>query len=219
MNNLELFNHTRTKAISLRALANLTRYLDTKHDTDIHAAFTDWLKRKEITWASSSPNTYSIAKVVNLGYVINAIKKLPYKYKLFALFTLVTGLRSEESVKAFNNHSELCHDGIMELFWYRRTKKANAVYCHPLLHNKIQFKISGYHMYDHINKKSVGLELRYLRKVNFTMVATKLDPLLAEFMQGRRGNVSQRHYFLPMMSDHRKKWIRVWRNVIQTVKI
>ena len=33
---------------------------------------------------------------------------------------------------------------------------------------------------------------------------------LAEFMQGRRGNVSQRHYFLPLMNNNRKKWVRVW---------
>jgi len=34
-------------------------------------------------------------------------------------------------------------------------------------------------------------------------------------MQGRRGNVSQRHYFLPMMDKNKKKWIKVWDKSLQ----
>jgi len=191
------------------------RYFDIKHDTYLHEQFSSWLKRKEIKWNSPArTNTYELAKSIKLEDILVSIKKLPYRDRIFALFTLVTGLRSEESVKAFNNHSQLCDNGIIELFWDRRTKRANAVFCHPILHNKIKFRISGYHMYDHINKKSAGLELRYLRKLNFTINATKVDGLLADFMQGRRGNVSQRHYFLPSMIEHKAKWLKVWSSVI-----
>ena len=58
--------------------------------------------------------------------------------------------------------------------------------------------------------KKFNCKLRYLRKLNFTVIASKLDPLLAEFIQGRRKNVSQRHYFLPMINQHKKKWIKTW---------
>ena len=102
----------------------------------------------------------------------------------------------------------------MELFWDRRTKKANAVFCHPLLHNRINHTISR-KVYYHINKRILGFDLRDLRKVNFTMVATKIDPLLAEFMQGRRGNVSQKYYFLPLIQNHKKKWVRMWEPIIK----
>lgn len=37
------------------------------------------------------------------------------------------------------------------------------------------------------------------RKVNFTVNARALDTMLAEFMRGRRGGVSLRHYYLPLM--------------------
>ena len=78
------------------------------------------------------------------------------------------------------------------------------------------FNILHWHGYNETglrrNLKSsiLGCEIRYLRKLNYTVNATKIDPLLAEFMQGRRGNVSQRHYFLPLMNNNRKKWVRVW---------
>jgi hypothetical protein len=68
-----------------------------------------------------------------------------------------------------------------------------------------------------MNSKILGCELRYLRKLNYTINATKIDPLLAEFMQGRRGNVSQRHYFLPLMSNNQKKWNKIWGNIIKKI--
>jgi len=210
---------SRTRVDILKAVALLTRYLDIRNDTFLHEQLLQWLKRKEIKWTyKTSNNLYELSKNISLEEVIKSLKTLPIRYKIFALFALTTGLRPDESFRAFNNHSKLCNDGILELFWDRRTKKANAVYCHPKLHDKIIFTMSR-GAYNYINKRELGFELRFLRKVNFTMVATKIDPLLAEFMQGRRGNVSQRHYFLPMMNEHRKKWIKVWRNVIQTVKI
>ena len=63
-------------------------------------------------------------------------------------------------------------------------------------------------VYNYINKRNLGFEMRDLRKVNFTINVSKVDPLLAEFMQGRRGNVSQKHYFLPSMENNYRKWLR-----------
>ncbi len=204
---------TRKKLDVLKALANLTRYLDIKNDSYLHDQFTSWLKRKEVKWSTNhSTNNYVLANNLTIEQILESIKKLPYRYKVFGLFALVSGLRTEEALRAFNNHSNLCRDGIMELFWDRGTKKANAVYCHPKLHDKIDFKTSKL-VYNHINRRNLGFELRYLRKVNFTLNASKIDPLLAEFMQGRRGNVSQKHYFLPSMYEHKSKWIDTW-NVI-----
>ena len=64
----------------------------------------------------------------------------------------------------------------------------------------------------------LGCQIKYLRKINFTMVATKIDPLLTEFMQGRRGSVSQKHYFLPLMQNNRKKWDKIWDEILSTVR-
>ena len=143
------------------------------------------------------------------------MKRLPTKYRLFAMFSLVCGLRTFESIKALNSHGELCKNGIIEMYWDRKTKKTNAVYCHPLLHNKIKYTYYENSIHRNLTTKILGCQIKYLRKINYTMVATKLDPLLAEFMQGRRGNVSQRHYFLPLMSNNRKKWIRMWEPTIK----
>jgi len=208
--------NTRKKSDILKALANMTRFMDIQNEnSNYHEEFTRWLKRKEIKWNTTKhSNNYHISNRISLETILENLNGLDTKYKLFGTFMLISGLRTGESIKALNNHSSLCHDGIIEMFWNRGTKNANAVYCHPLLHDKINFTISEKSIRRHINSKILGCELRYLRKINFTLVATKLDPLLAEFMQGRRGNVSQRHYFLPMMNQNKKKWIKVWKNIL-----
>jgi len=217
--NLLIMKDNRTRLEILKAIANVTRYLDIKKDTSLHEQFTLWLKRKELRWSvRSSTDTYELAKNLNPEQVVHSLRTLPNRYAIFGLFTLVTGLRSSESVKAFNNHSKLCNDGVMELFWDRRTKKANAVYCHPFIHNKINFTISR-KTYKFINKRRLGFDLRYLRKVNFTVNATRVDGLLAEFLQGRKGNVSQRHYFLPSMYDHKDKWLAVWTSILNNMTV
>ena len=66
--------------------------------------------------------------------------------------------------------------------------------------------------YDHFKK--LGCELRYLRKLNFTIVATSIDGLLANFMQGRSNDVGQLHYFLPMLEKNKKKWVEVWEKIL-----
>ena len=199
----------------LKGISNITRYLDIKNDTDFHELWLKWLKKKEIRWRMNpKTDTYFLANQIRIEDVLKNIRNLPEKYRIFATFVLVSGLRTSESIEAFNNHDKICREGVMELFWDRRTKKANAVYCHPYLHTQINHTISR-KFYHYITKEKIGFELRDLRKLNYTINATKLDPLLAEFMQGRRGNVSQRHYFLPMMNQHRKKWIKVWKNILQ----
>lgn len=210
-------NDTRKKLDVLRSVANLTRFLDIKNDSSFHDQFTRWLKRKELKWSrKSSVNNYIMANNLKIEQVLDSISKLPERYKIFGLFTLVSGLRTTEAVNAFNNHSNLCNDGIMELFWDRGTKKANAVFCHPKLHDKMDFKMSRL-VYTKINKQKLGFEIRYLRKLNFTINASKVDPLLAEFMQGRRGNISQKHYFLPSMYEHKSKWTHVWNPIITEI--
>ena len=198
----------RNKVDDLRAMGNLCRFHDIKHDTDLHEEFTSWLKKKEIKW---NVRNYSIPKEqLSLELVLKNIKKLNSLYSDFALFMLTSGLRTLEARTVFENHNKFCHNGVLEVFWNRKTKNTNATFCHPMLHDKMDEKLPFH--YDHFKK--LGCELRYLRKLNFTINATKLDPLLAEFMQGRRENISQRHYFLPMMSQHKKKWIKIWRSIL-----
>ena len=216
-NQLVTMKQTRQRIEILKAIGNLTRYLDIQYDTDLHMQFIAWLKRKEIKWSMASlMNNYQFAKRISVEDVIEALKQLRERYKIFGLFVLTTGLRTGEALNAFNNHSKLCNDGIMELFWDRRTKKANAVYCHPLVHDKIKFTASR-KAYLYINKKKLGFDLRYLRKINYTVNVSKVDGLLAEFMQGRSGNVSQRHYYLPSMEEHRNKWLNVWSTIVSPV--
>ena len=55
---------SRTRLEILKALANLTRYLDIRNDTSLHDQFTVWLKRKEIHWSiRSSTNTYDLSLI------------------------------------------------------------------------------------------------------------------------------------------------------------
>ena len=205
----------RNKQDDLRAMGNLCRFHDIKYDTDLHLKFTAWLKKKEIKWnARTNRNNYHIATQVSLDDVLESLGKLPRLYKIFGLFVLASGLRTEESIVTFNNHSKICNNRIMEMFWDRKTKKTNAVYCHPRLHGLLTLKVNKTGIKRNMKSSILGCELRYLRKLNYTINATKIDPLLAEFMQGRRGNVSQRHYFLPLMSNNRKKWVRVWNKIM-----
>nr|ABZ09111.1 hypothetical protein ALOHA_HF4000APKG6D9ctg2g16 [uncultured marine crenarchaeote HF4000_APKG6D9] len=212
-----LLTNNSKKQNDMRVMGNLCRYHDIKYDTNLHEQFTAWLKKKEIKWnVTTNRNNYHIASQILLSDVLSSIDNLPLKYKIFGLFVLTTGLRTEESIMAFNNHSKICCDGVMELFWDRKTKKSNAVFCHPKIHNKITTTINKSGIKRHMNSSILGCELRYLRKLNYTINATKIDSSLAEFMQGRRGNVSQRHYFLPIMSQHKKKWIKIWKNILLT---
>ena len=61
--------------------------------------------------------------------------------------------------------------------------------------------------------KKLGFELRFLREVNYTLNQS-LEPKLADFMQGRAGTVSDKFYYLPMMEKYRKKWLKLWENVL-----
>ena len=206
---------SRKKLDVLKGLANLTRFLDIKNDTEFHDEFTKWLKKKEIKWRLNvNSKNYWMANNVSIEKIVENIRKLPEKYHIFGLFVLVSGLRTSEAIDAFNNHDKICRDGILEIFTDRNTKKTNAVYCHPLLHDKINFKVSNTGVYRNLKSKHLGCEIRYLRKLNYTIVATKIDPLMAEFCQGRRGNLSQRHYFLPIMSNNQKKWNELWNKTL-----
>ena len=206
---------TRKRQDILKCLALFTRYLDLKNDTEFHYELLKWMKKKDLKWNSArKQDTYKLAKIIPIETVLERINGLQEKYKTFALFMLVSGLRTSEAIKAFNNHSSLCSEGVMELFWDRVTKKANSVYCHPELHKKMDYQVSEKSVYRNLNSKYLGCEMRYLRKLNYTVNATKIDPLLAEFMQGRRGNVSQRHYFLPMMENYKKKWVGIWQSIL-----
>ncbi len=212
---LVFMESTRKRQDILKCIAVFTKYLDLKKDTEFHYELLKWMKKKDLKWNSVKKlNTYTLAKIIPVESVLKRIGQLPEKYRIFALFTLVSGLRTSEAITAFNNHDSLCNEGVMELFWDRGTKKANSVYCHPLLHDKMNHHVSASRVTKNLNSKILGCEIRYLRKLNYTINATKIDPLLAEFMQGRRGNVSQRHYFLPLMSNNKKKWQKIWGKII-----
>jgi len=132
---LVFWESTRKRQDILKCLVLFTRFLDLKNDTEFHYELLRWMKKKDLKWNSAKKqNTYQLAKIIPIESVLERINQLPEKYKIFGLFTLTSGLRTSEAIMAFNNHSSLCSNGMMELFWDRGTKKANSVYCHPLLH-------------------------------------------------------------------------------------
>lgn len=47
---LVLMEHTRRKEDILKAISNICRFLDIKHNTYYHEEFLRWIKRKEIRW-------------------------------------------------------------------------------------------------------------------------------------------------------------------------
>ena len=149
----------RKKEDVLKAVTNLTRYLDIKYDTYLHDEFLHWIKRKEIRWKNTYP--IIIQKEIPLKTILNNVQKLPSKYRLFAMFSLVCGLRTFESIKALNNHSELCKNGIIEMYWDRKTKKTNAVYCHPLLHDKIKDTYYENSIHRNVTTKILGCQIKY----------------------------------------------------------
>lgn len=209
---LVLMEQTRKKEDILKSISNICRFLDIKNDTYFHEEFLRWMKRKEVRWKSARGTyaNYSLADTITIHQVVRNMRALAPRFRLFAMFALVSGLRTGEAVSAFNNHSKLCNGTVIEMFWDRRTKKANAVFCHPVLHKRISGRISYNTIHRSLHSRFLGCQIRYLRKLNFTMVATRIDPLLAEFMQGRRGGISQRHYYLPLMKSNYSKWVRLW---------
>ena len=205
----------RIKQEQLRVMGNLCRFHDIKYDSNLHQEFTLWLKKKEIKWGGNKRiNMYRLAKQMSLNEVISSIRKFPEKYKTFSLFVLVSGLRTEEAITVYNNHDKICQNNLMEIFWDRNTKKTNAIFCHPLLHSIISGSVNKSGIKKNMKASILGCELRYLRKLNYTQNATKIDGHLAEFMQGRTGNISQRHYFLPLMENNRRKWNQIWKKII-----
>jgi heme-degrading monooxygenase HmoA len=209
------YENTRKKNDILKSIANICRFIDVRYDTLLHESFKKWLKKKEIKWnIKPHSENYAIAKNLTMQDVVKNIEAIDHKIKDFAKFMLVTGLRTDEAIKAWNNHDKYCKDGIMELFWSRNTKNANAVYCHKCVHDSHKFHISTKTVYRHLSKKDLGCELRFLRKLNYTFNITKIDPMLAEFMQGRTGNVSQRHYYLPQMMSNQRKSSMLWSDIL-----
>lgn len=175
---------SRKKLDVLKGIVNLTKFLDIKNDTEFHDEFTKWLKKKEMKWRLNvNSKNYWMANNVTIENIIENLSKIERKYQIFGLFVLVSGLRTSEAIDAFNNHEKICRDGILEIFSDRNTKKTNAVYCHPRLHDEIRFKVSNTGVYRNLNSKYLGCEIRHLRKMNYTMVAMKIDGMLAQFMQ------------------------------------
>ena len=88
-NDLITMKQTRTKLEIMKALGNLTRFLDITHDTNFHEEYTIWLKRKEIHWTvKNNLDTYALGKRLDVKDVVQKLKKIPIRYQNFGLFVL-----------------------------------------------------------------------------------------------------------------------------------
>ena len=201
----------REKLDILKALSKFCLYVDQRYDTILKIKFLEWLKQKGVSWKlPQRDNSFELAENIDIEPIIEKILTVKHKSKDFALFALVTGLRHSEAIRAWNEHDKICHNGIMKLFWKRRTKKANAVFCHSEIHKKINFQINESMIKRHLKQNDIGCRFNVLRKINYTIIAENFNEPLAKFMQGRTGDISQRLYYLPMMKTHQKKWQKIW---------
>ncbi|MCE2614830.1 MAG: hypothetical protein LVO36_02885 [Nitrosopumilus sp. (ex Thoosa mismalolli)] len=81
------------------------------------------MKKKDLKWNSrSKQNTYQLAKIIPIESVLERIKQLPEKYKIFGLFLSVSGLRTSKAIKAFNNHETLCNNEVILGQSYKESK-------------------------------------------------------------------------------------------------
>ena len=215
---LVVFADNRTRRNIMKAISNLCHFFDIQYDTILHEKWTQWIRHKKLSWKHNSrSNSFCLLKKVSTDAIIAQVRNKNSPYQDFIQFVLVSGLRSSEAVRAWNEHEKICDGTITEMFWDRKNKKANAVYCHHLLHQKIidsKYKITDRGLRKYCNQKELGCELRMLRKINYTLVVEHISEPLAKFMQGRTGDVSQRLYYLPMMQNNHKKWQRIWDKLI-----
>jgi len=202
----------------MKSISNLCHFFDIQYDTILHEKWTQWIRHKKLSWKHNSrSNSFNLLKKVNTNQIIDQVRNNQSEYRIFIKFLLVSGLRTSEAIRAFNEHEHICDGKITEMFWDRKNKKANAVYCHPELHEKIincGYKIKDRGLRKYCNQKELGCEMRMLRKINYTLVVEQTSESLAKFMQGRTGDVSQRLYYLPMMKNNHKKWQRIWEKLI-----
>ena len=120
---LVFWESTRKKQDILKCLALFTRFVDLKHDTEFHYELLKWMKKKDLKWNSAKKvDIYQLAKIIPIESVLERINQLPRKYKIFATFVLMTGLRTSEAKEAFNNHDKLCNDGVILGQKYKKGK-------------------------------------------------------------------------------------------------
>ena len=212
----------RKKQSVMNCISKLCQYFDYTYSTEFQAEWIKFLHQKRQTWAVASVNVtpktkfniyknWSKKKFLDNCSKLGQTKKSNLKFSTWVKFVYTTGLRPDEAMRAFNEHDEICDGKVMELFWHRRNKHAHAVYCHPELHKvlkKHKFHISqnsGSH-YKIVNSRTVGCEVRFLRKVNFTKNCD-LSVELANFMQGTASSLRERVYYLGDMHKLYEKWV------------
>ena len=217
------YPHIRFKQTVLNVISKIASYFDFKYYTEFHDVWIKFLHRKRVHWQYDTNNAqqkfvnYKNWSLPEFLKKCDNLAKLPstrLKYSIWCKFVLTTGLRPDEAVRAFNDHESLCDGKIMQLFWHRHNKHAHAVYCHPKLHDLIsshKWHISSKSAshYKIVNSHTIGCEIRFLRKVNFSMNC-KIDPLLAEFMQGTYSTMRRAKYHLVDMEENYDRWILLW---------
>ena len=215
---------TRKKRDIMSAIANVCRYLDLKNDTRLYSNWKDWLVAKEITWKTKydSKRNFLLSKKYPIAEVMRSLNKVDKElYSNFAKFKLISGLRTNEARLAWENHDDYCDGKIMELWFHSddgKNKKANACYCHPMFHEMKKEKIvvgSRSGIYKHLAQKELGFTMAYLRAVSYSYnLECKLDISLVKFMQGRKGDVSDKFYYLPIMEKNYKNWLKNWNKIL-----
>jgi len=207
--------NTRKKIDIMLSISALTRFIKVQQGINLHKLWLTWLSEKEIHWVKTQPKIQTEAKDVSL-------EKIPEDYHEYVLFMYTTGLRTGEAIQVFNEHNIWCKNGVLELYWNRGNRKyANATYC---LCNIIPYEnwhtkqLTTDKIKKNVNTKALGFEPRYLRHLNFTVNANKVNPLLAEFMQGRRGSISEKHYYISLLGEYRQKWLETWQPIIAQLK-
>lgn len=210
----------RKKIDVIKSISQICRCLDSQLSTvyfhDLHLRY---LKSKNIGWTAPTEYTTRVKLALLKQYPVQKIfelfSTLDPKYSLFCKFMFITGLRSSEAIRAINDHDSFCNGRTLELYWDRKTKKANEVYCHPVLHHSIQENHFHYSV-GRVNKMvRMPFQLKFLRTVNATLVYNELQDIrFCDFMQGRNGDLTQKRYYLPSFKQHHERWLSIWKEFL-----
>ncbi len=188
----------------LKVLNKFSKYLDSKYNTDIFSNYFNRMRKLiGLKWTKPKPLP-SLRKLnINVEEVAKyAIRKMNnYKYQLFALFMLATGLRTEsEAYVVFKNFDEYYLEvkgiHLVELMMDRKTKKAFFALLPPRLVEELKklrnrrLKLKA--VREQWNKAVSELGLDYmeyplytLRKLHATLLKRYMSESDVDLLQGR----------------------------------
>ena len=220
----------------LKALSGLAKFLGVYED------FKKLVKAYGLKWKSASAEDLIISRLTRangdndvLKWICEVKAKLP-KLCCFMDFTVVNGLRYEESVKAYNLIINLAKEGKLSEYYnaetetlehfrfkklfIRRTKKAFLSFIPKQLIKRItkQEKFTRFQIDNWIKRAGFRSRFSDIREYYATYMTKHLTQPEIDFLQGRvSANVFMRNYFNPALIGDLKE--RVFQAAEEIVRL